>query len=198
MTTSKPYKLSWLSRPSSNVRPAVAVLSVAVSLLLLIWSLSAYQPARNFYGSRAIYSLVLLSVGLALLGRILLLRLLILETTDAQAIHRPQRLREEWRPLFLFDITAPVYLAAAVLINTPAAVLTALITQMFLQAYTFFRGYVSWREASYRVATTASSFYSPARRIAGFLAPFTIVLYLTSLSITLQNPKNFSVPSWLP
>jgi signal transduction histidine kinase len=155
MTTSKPFKITWLSRPSSNVRPAVAVLAVAVSLLLLIWSLSAYQPARNLYGSRAIYSLVLLSVCLALLGRFLLLRLLILETSEAQAFHRPQRLREEWRPLFLFDITAPVYLAAAVLINTPAAVLTALITQMFLQAYTFFRGYVSWREASYRVAATA-------------------------------------------
>ncbi len=155
MTTSKPFKLSWLSRPHSNVRPVVAVLAVAVSLLLLIWSLSAYQPARNFYGSRAIYSLLLLSIGLALLGRFLLLRLLILETSDAQAFHRPQRLRDEWRPLFLFDINAPVYLAAAVLINAPAAVLTALITQMFLQVYTFLRGYVSWREASYRVATTA-------------------------------------------
>src|SRR5207244_4126619 len=37
----------------------------------------------------------------------------------------------------------------------PSAVLTAIITQSFLHVYTLLRGYVSWREASYRLAATA-------------------------------------------
>src|SRR5205823_8385003 len=107
------------------------------------------------YGPRAIYSLMILSIILALLGRFLLLRILKLETAESQTPPDAQRLRGEWKPLFLFDITAPVYLAAAVLIDVPAAVLTAIITQSFLQVYTLLRGYVSWREASYRLAATA-------------------------------------------
>src|SRR2546421_8248005 len=114
-----------------------------------------YQPAHNLYGPRAIYSLVLLSIILALLGRFLLLHSLKLEAAETQVLPPAHRPREAWKPLFLFDITAPLYLAAAVLIGVPAAVLTALITQLFLQAYTFLRGYVSWWEASYRVVTAA-------------------------------------------
>jgi signal transduction histidine kinase len=82
-------------------------------------------------------------------------RLLKLEKRDAKKALLPQRLRGAWRQLFLFDITAPFYLAAAVLIGVPAGVLTALVTQAFLQAYTCLRGYVSWMEASYRLAFTA-------------------------------------------
>ncbi len=156
MTTSKPYKLSWFSRPNFYGRTVVAALSAAGSLLLFAWSFISYQPAHNFYGPRAVYSLLFLSIILALLGRFLLLRLLTFETsTGTHELPRSQQLREEWKALFLFDITAPVYLAAAVLIGVPAAVLTALITQIFLQAYTLLRGYVSWGEASYRVATVA-------------------------------------------
>ena len=113
-----------------------------------------YEPAHNFYGPRAIYSIVALSIILALLGRFFLLRILKLETADAQASPDAQHLRVEWKPLFLFDITAPIYLAATVLIDVPAAVLTAVITQSFLQVYTLMRGYVSWREASFRLAAT--------------------------------------------
>ncbi len=155
MTTSKPYTLLWFSRTNSHLKLVVATLSLGVALLLFSWSLIHYEPAHNFYGPRAIYSLMILSIILALLGRFLLLRILKLETAESQTPPVAQRLREEWKPLFLFDITAPVYLAAAVLIDVPAAVLTAVITQTFLQVYTLLRGYVSWREASYRLAATA-------------------------------------------
>ncbi|HAE82161.1 MAG TPA: hypothetical protein DCK85_02130, partial [Ktedonobacter sp.] len=155
MTTSKSYKLLWVARTSSRLKLIVAALSLGVALLLFAWSLIHYEPAHNFYGPRAIYSLVLLSIILALLGRFLLLRILKIETAEVQTSPNAQQLREEWKPLFLFDITAPIYLAAAVLISVPAAVLTAVITQSFLQVYTFLRGYASWREASYRLAATA-------------------------------------------
>lgn len=155
MTTSKPYKISWFSQSNSHMKSMIAALSLGVSLLLFIWSLMNYQPAHNLYGPRAIYSLVLLSIILALLGRFLLLHSLKLEAAETQMLPLPQRPREAWKPLFLFDITAPLYLAAAVLIGVPAAVLTALITQVILQAYTFFRNYVGWKEASYRLTATA-------------------------------------------
>ena len=155
MTTSKSYKLLWVARTSSRLKLIVAALSLGVALLLFAWSLIHYEPAHNFYGPRAIFSLVLLSIILALLGRFLLLRILKIETAEVQTSPNAQQLREEWKPLFLFDITAPIYLAAAVLISVPAAVLTAVITQSFLQVYTFLRGYASWREASYRLAATA-------------------------------------------
>lgn len=161
MTTSKPYKLLWFFRTSSHLKLVVAVLSLGVSLLFFTWSLVKYEPAHNFYGPRAIYSLVALSIILALLGRFFLLRILKLEAVDVHSSPDVQHLREEWKPLFLFDITAPIYLAATVLIDVPAAVLTAVITQSFLQVYTLVRGYVSWREASYRVvATTVVVFLS--------------------------------------
>ena len=141
--------------PHWHLKFIVAIVSLALTLALLIWSLLNYQPVHNFYGPRAIYSLVLLSVLLALLGRFLLLRIFKTEIAEAQQERQPSRLLTTWRPLFLLDITAPVYLAAGVLIDIPAAIITAIITQLALQCYTLLRGYVSWMEASYRLATTA-------------------------------------------
>lgn len=138
-----------------RLKPFVALSLPGIALVLLAWALRNYQPVPvpTLYGPRAIYSLVVLSVVLALLGRILLLRLLKLETAERGSVR--QHLLRTWRPLFLFEITAPLYLAAGVLIGVPAAVLTALITQTVLQGYTFFRRFVSWIEACYRIATTA-------------------------------------------
>src|SRR5437763_11343713 len=134
MTTSKPYKISWFSQSNSHMKPVIAALSLGVSLLLFTWSLMNYQPAHNLYGPRAIYSLVLLSIILALLGRFLLFRSLKLEAVE-MPMSPNTKPRGAWKPLFLFDITAPIYLAAAVLIGVPAAVLAAMITQLFLQVY---------------------------------------------------------------
>lgn len=135
-----------------RLKLAFSVLSLCIVLGLLTWSLSHYRPNPNFYGPRAIYSLLILSILLALLGRILLLRLLKqeAEVTNTQR----DRLPESWRFLFLFDITAPLYLAAGVLIGPPAAVILALVTQTLVQGFTLWRGFVSWIEASYRVAST--------------------------------------------
>ena len=127
---------------------------LVISASLLFWSLRYYRPAENFYGPRAIYSLLILSVALTFLGRWLLFRLLRLETSNTGE-ENSRRVIDAWRPLFLFDITAPVYLAAGVLIGRPAAVLVALITQILLQLYTVLSRFISWTEASYRVATTA-------------------------------------------
>src|SRR6266581_1163630 len=136
-----------------RLRPILAILSLCIALGLLAWSLYHYQPNPNFYGPRAIYSLLILSILLALLGRVLLLRMLKQETatTDTLRYH----LRSTWRLLFLFDITAPLYLAAGVLIGPPAAVLLALITQTALQGFTLSRRFVSWPEACYRIASIA-------------------------------------------
>ncbi len=146
----------WRRWPRSQfyLKSGIALVSLCIALILFVWSLLNYQPAHNFYGPRAIYSLVFLSVVLALLGRLLLLRLLKLEAADTSSVLAQHRLRA-WRPLFLFDINAPIYLAAGVLIGGPAAVLTALITQLFLQGYTLRRGFVSWVDACYRIAATA-------------------------------------------
>ena len=135
------------------LKSIVALLSLCVAVGLLIWSVANYQPVSNFYGPRAIYSLIFLSVFLSLLGRVLLLRLLKLETAQREIV--PDRRRTPWRSLFLIDITAPCYLAAGVLIGVPAAVLTAIVTQVFLQGFTLVRGFVSWLEAGYRIGTTA-------------------------------------------
>ena len=137
----------------SGIKPAIAILSLVITLGLLVWSLYNYQPAHNFYGPRAIYSLLLLSLLLVLLGRILLLRMMKLEMTKAGALQH--ELRAKWRLLFLLDIAAPLYLAAGVLIGPPAAVLLALITQTVLQGFTFSKRFVSWTEACYRIASTA-------------------------------------------
>jgi signal transduction histidine kinase len=69
-----------------------------------------------------------------------------------QAGNHPYQLRSAWRFLFLLDITAPLYLAAGILIGPPAAVLLALITQTALQGFTLWRRYVSLPEACYHIA----------------------------------------------
>src|SRR5216683_1977783 len=98
-SNAKTIKLSEFPR----FKPVVAILSLCIALGLLVWALYNYQPNPNFYGPRAIYSLMLLSVALALLGRILLLR-----QFKAEGMHLP--LRTAMLPLFLFDITAPLAL----------------------------------------------------------------------------------------
>src|SRR5438445_259686 len=87
---------------SSYLKVIVAIVSLIMSLVLFGWSIANYQPAHNFYGPRAIYSLLFLSIVLALLGRALLLRFLYSETAHNSQGLTPQQLREAWRPLFLF------------------------------------------------------------------------------------------------
>jgi signal transduction histidine kinase len=143
-----------LSRKTNQpMRLVVAVLSLIVAAGLLLWSLYTYQPAPNFYGPRAIYSMVVLSITLALLGRYLLLRIIKRESGITQILYH--QLPYTWQTLFLFDITAPIYLAAGVLVGVPAGVLTALITQTVLQLYTLKCRFVSLMEATYRIASTA-------------------------------------------
>src|SRR5437868_2551437 len=91
-----------------RLKPFLALFLSAIALALLAWAIESYQPAPvpTLYGPRAIYSLVVLSVALALLGRILLLHLLKLETAERGSMH--QHLMGAWRPLFFFDITAPL------------------------------------------------------------------------------------------
>ncbi len=133
-----------------RTRFIVSLLSLCVILGLLIWSLSNYEQNPNFYGPRAIYSMLILSIALALLGRYILIRMLKFEIaqTDILTFHLSSR----WRLLFLIDIAAPLYLAAGVLIGPPAAVLLALITQMALHGFTLSRRFISWTEAFYCIA----------------------------------------------
>src|SRR5579859_1356287 len=142
-------------KPRSSSELLVTFLSLAFALALLAWSLYHYQapPPPIIYGSRAIYSIIVLSITLALLGRYLLLYAIKRESGVAHVLYH--RLPSSWQALFLFDVTAPVYLAAGVLVGVPAGVLTALITQTILQAFTYRRGFVSLAEAAYRVAVTA-------------------------------------------
>jgi signal transduction histidine kinase len=135
------------------LKPVVAILSLCIAIGLLAWALGNYQPVPGIYGPRAIYSLIFLSVFLSLLGRVLLLRLLRLESAKREIV--PNHIRVTWKSLFLIDIAAPCYLAAGVLIGVPAAVLTAIVTQTFLQGFTLLRGFVSWLEAGYHIGTTA-------------------------------------------
>ena len=132
-------------------RYIVSLLSLCVIPGLFIWSLFNYQPNPTFYGPRAIYSMLILSVALALSGRIILIRMLKFETAKTD-IH-PYQLRSTWRLLFLLDLTAPLYLAAGVLIGPPAAVLLAFITQTALQGFTLSQRFVSWPEACYHIAS---------------------------------------------
>ena len=127
--------------------------SLGIALVLFIWSIFNYQPAPTIYGPRAIYSIIVLSLTLSLLGRYLLLRVIKRESGITHVLY--QRLPPSWHALFLIDITAPIYLAAGVLVGVPAAVLTALITQVVLQIFTFKHHFVSLVEASYRIASTA-------------------------------------------
>jgi len=135
------------------IQLVVAALSLIVALCLLIWSLYNYQPAPTIYGPRAIYSAMVLSISLALLGRYLLIRIIKRESGATRILY--QQLPHAWQTLFLFDITAPIYLAAGVLVGVSAGVLTALITQTVLQLYTYKCRLVSFVEASYRIASTA-------------------------------------------
>jgi signal transduction histidine kinase len=144
-------------RLSSNsyLRRVITTLASAVTIGLLIWSLVNYhiQPTQPiFYGGRAIYSILFLSIGLALLGQLLLLRILNAEIGLLSA--RRSQHNTTWRLLLLFDLTAPIYLAAGVLLGVFAAVLTALLTQLVVQGYTLWRGLISWTSAAYRVAST--------------------------------------------
>src|SRR6266516_404633 len=138
---------------SFRLQSILAIFSLTIALPLLAWSLYHYQPNPNFYGPRAIFSMLILSIALALLGRVILLRMLKQEMAKTGALQ--YELRAKWRLLFLFDITAPLYLAAGVLIGPPAAVLLALITQTALQGFTLSRRFVSWPEACYRIASIA-------------------------------------------
>lgn len=144
------------STPEKTTSPYLKLVAIifsgAITFGLLTWSLVNYQPTPTFYGPRAIYGIVILSVVLAVAGRFLLLRLLQTEMGEADALHA--HLYAAWRMLFLFDVTAPISLAAGVLIGPPAAVLTALITQGVVQVYTLTRGFVSPTEALYRIAST--------------------------------------------
>src|SRR5579863_5117112 len=137
----------------SSAELLVIFFSLAIALALLAWSLYNYQPPPTFYGSRAIYSIIILSIILALLGRYLLLNAIKLEAGVTHVLYH--RLPSSWQALFLFDITAPIYLAASVLVGVPAGVLATLITQTVLQAFTCLRGFVSLAEATYRIAATA-------------------------------------------
>ncbi|HVB72338.1 MAG TPA: sensor histidine kinase [Ktedonobacteraceae bacterium] len=132
---------------------AVAFLSLGIALGLCIWSLFNYRPAPTIYGPRAIYSVMFLSITLVLLGRYLLLRMIKRESGVTQLLYH--QLPRSWQTLFLFDITAPIYLAAGVLVGVSAGVLTALITQIALQLFTYKRRFVSLVEACYRIASTA-------------------------------------------
>jgi len=131
------------------------LLSCAVTIGLFVWSLLDYHIETTqpiFYGRRAIYSILLLSVVLALLGRILLLCMLKMEV-GARQENEVQRAMT-WQLLLLLDVAAPIYLASGVLLGRFAAVLTALVTQLIVQGYTLWRGSISWTNAAYRVATT--------------------------------------------
>src|SRR5579883_3269152 len=130
---------------SRCAKPLFLVMLCAVIVGLFLWSLLNYhlQPTQPiFYGSRAIYSTLLLALILALLGRVLLLRILNREIGD-----KPEREPAHdiaWRILLLLDIVAPIYLTAGVLLGIYAAVLVAIVTQVVVQGYTFVRGLISW------------------------------------------------------
>src|SRR5215470_4590390 len=96
-----------------QVRNVISLLSICIAFGLFTWSLNDYHPSSTIYGPRAIYSMLFLSIVLALLGRVILIRML--GTEIAQADISPYDLRSTWRLLFLIDITAPLYLGAGVL-----------------------------------------------------------------------------------
>jgi signal transduction histidine kinase len=122
----------------------VALISLGLIGALLLWSLWNYRPVNNAYGPRAIYSLTLLSVVLALACRWLLTRLVHQENGNEPLVGNS---------LFFLDVSVPLYLAAGALINPPAAVFVALVTQGCEQAV-FPRRAVPPSSALYRVAAT--------------------------------------------
>src|SRR6266699_3129366 len=121
----------------------VSIISLCLICALLLWSLWNYRPISNSYGPRAIYTITLLSVMLALASHWLLVRMLRQESGNQPL---------GWNPLFLIDVTVPLYLAAGALLNPPAAVLVALITQGCMQAVLFSKRFVPLSYAFYRVA----------------------------------------------
>jgi signal transduction histidine kinase len=140
----------------SPVRTTLEVSFWAVALGLFTWSLVNFhlEPTQPiFYGRRAIYSIILLSVILALLGRVLLLRILKVELGNWP--HNRTQRAITWQFLLFLDVAAPIYLAAGVLLGLFAAVLTALVTQAVVQGYTLWRGATSRIYASYHIAMTA-------------------------------------------
>ncbi|HEY0756595.1 MAG TPA: sensor histidine kinase [Ktedonobacteraceae bacterium] len=210
--TSNPVSASL--RLSSRVVPGLFFMLVGLGLL--IWALVNYrlQPTQPiFYGSRAIYSTLLLALILALLERMLLLRILKLEInyTSASASQRG----DTWRILLLLDVVAPIYLTAGVLLGPYAAVIVALVTQFVVQAYTFWRGLISWSTAAYHVATTGvlvllsaalfkyieSLFKVPSYMGPGYLESWeliatlltttamTLLIMLVSLPVIMQNRR---------
>lgn len=137
-------------------RTALGILCWAIALGMFAWSVVNFhlEPTQPiFYGRRAIYSIILLAVILALLGRILLLRILKVELGSWQDNRTHRALT--WQFLLFLDVAAPIYLAAGVLLGLFAAVLTALVTQCIVQGYTRWRGVISWTSAGYHSATTA-------------------------------------------
>lgn len=136
-------------------RGTFTILCCLFTFSLLGWSLTHYhiQPTQPiFYGGRAIYTIILLSITLALLGRILLLHIPKIELGIMAERFSQQNIT--WRLLLLFDVAAPIYLAADVLLGMSAAILTALATQLVVQSYTLWRGLITWTSAAYRIATT--------------------------------------------
>lgn len=136
-------------------RRVLALFSWLLIAGLLVWALLNFhiEPTQPiFYGRRAIYSIIVLAVALALLGRILLLRILKVELGDWQ--ESEERRAVSWHLLLFLDVAAPIYLAAGVLLGTFAAVLAALVTQLIVQVYTRWRGVISWTTTAYHVATT--------------------------------------------
>src|SRR5262249_8411934 len=156
-------------------------------------------------------STLLLALILALLGRVLLLRIIKLEisgTTEGASPHN-----DTWRLLLLLDVVAPIYLTAGVLLGLYAAVLVALVTQLVVQGYTFLRGLISWTTALYHVATTSvlvliatalfkyseSLFHITARMGPSYLESWemiamllattvmTLLVILVSLPVIMQN-----------
>ena len=193
------------------VQIVVATLSLVFALGLFIWSLYNYQPAPTMYGPRAIYSAMVLSISLALLGRYMLIRIIKRESGVTRILY--QQLPRAWQTLFLFDITAPIYLTAGVLVGVSAGVLTALITQTALQLYTYKCHLVSFVEASYRIASTAAvvlvadtlfmliagtqqpashyTQFSESRELLGcIIAAVVIMLLLTLVSFPALIPRN--------
>src|ERR1700730_8109095 len=102
----------------------VSIISLCFIGALLLWSLWNYRPVSNAYGPRAVYSMIFLSIVLALAGRWLLLRTVHQDSGSFPLVSQP---------LFLVDVSVPLYLAAGALLNPPAAVLVALVTQGCMQ-----------------------------------------------------------------
>ena len=136
-------------------------LSAIITITMITYESIKYPLAPSIFGLHTVGKLVLLSVFFALLGRTLLVYVLRTERPRAEATswHVPGL----WRPVFFLDLNAPIYLAVGVLTNVPAAVLTAIITQILLQFYTAFTRLISWTEAWYRIASTTLMVYATCK-----------------------------------